>query len=85
MLLDLFIHKILHLDLNEISINQSFYFFQNSFIDGESPEIGQDWFGSFNEYEETMSGNCINNGDDLDGNEDTIECQDVMGMEFSTH
>ena len=63
----------------EISINQSFYFFQNSFIDGESPEIGQDWLGSFNEYDETMSGNCINIGDDLDGNEDTIECQDVNG------
>ena len=63
----------------EISINQSFYFFQNSFIDGESPEIGQDWLGSFNEYDETMSGNCVNIGDDLDGNEDTIECQDVNG------
>ena len=63
----------------EISINQSFYFFQNTYIDGESPEIGQDWLGSFNEYDETMSGNCVNIGDDLDGNGDTIECQDVNG------
>ena len=60
-----------------ISIYQSFYFFINADLDGEPLVEGEDWIASFNEYDETMDGQCLSIGDDLDGNENTEECQDV--------
>ena len=62
-----------------ISIYQSFYFFINSDIDGVPLVENEDWIASFNEYDETMGGLCQNIGDDIDGNEFTLDCQDANG------
>ena len=60
-----------------ISIYQSFYFFITSDIDNEPLVENEDWIASFNEYDETMGGQCEFIGDDIDDNELTEDCQDV--------
>jgi hypothetical protein len=62
-----------------ISIYQSFYFFITSDIDGEPLVEGEDWIASFNEYDETMGGQCEYIDDDIDDNPFTDDCQDVNG------
>ena len=62
-----------------ISIYQSFYFFITSDIDGEPLVEGEDWIASFNEYDETMGGECEYIDDDIDDNILTDDCQDVNG------
>ena len=60
-----------------VSVYQSFYFFINADLGGDSLVEDEDWIASFNEYDETMGGACLSIGYDLDGNPDTEECQDV--------
>ena len=60
-----------------ISIFQSFYFFLESDIDGIDLESGQDWIASFNIYDETNEGLCSYIEEDLDGNSQTTECEDL--------
>ena len=58
-----------------ISIYQSFYFFQESDIDGTNLEPGEDWIASFTTYDETNSGECSFIGQDLDGDISTNDIQ----------
>ena len=62
-----------------VSIYQSFYFFITSDIDGEPLIEGEDWIASFNEYDETMEGQCESIGYDIDNDPFTNDCQDVNG------
>lgn len=67
-------------DYNQ-SVYQSFYFFISSDLDGESLVEGEDWIASFNEYDETMDGQCLYVDQDIDGDENTDECQDHPSLE----
>jgi len=63
-------------DFNQ-SVYQSFYFFLTANL-GDIPLVeDEDWIASFNEYDETMGGQCSAIGDDLDDNPETEECKDV--------
>ena len=67
-----------------ISIYQSFYFFLESDIDGQDLEPGVDWIASFNIYDETYDGQCLEIGYDLDGDPETDNCQDLNSDGFLT-
>jgi hypothetical protein len=60
-----------------ISIYQSFYFFLESDIGGEQLQLGEDWIGSFNIYDETEEGLCEYINHDIDDNPLTDNCQDL--------
>ena len=67
-----------------ISIYQSFYFFLESDIGGQDLEPGVDWIASFNIYDETYDGQCLEIGYDLDGDPETDNCQDLNSDGFLT-
>ena len=67
-----------------ISIYQSFYFFLESDVDGQDLEPGVDWIASFNIYDETYDGQCLEIGYDLDGDPETDNCQDLNNDGFLT-
>ena len=70
-----------------ISIYQSFYFFITSDIDGNPLDENEDWIASFNEFDETMGGQCEYIGHDIDDNQNTLDCQDVNedGFDLGTY